>query len=114
MSDFTDYQEEQFFNHVANIELELDEKITFKEKYEANRDKYPDWVTKDGTHIKVRDLTNSHLDNLLKFIPKKDPNNETKWINVIKCEIAYRSINQEIQALKEERDRLDMIIDTVF
>lgn len=114
MSDYTDFVETYCrtpFTDYAEAQLELTELEQWKRNYESKRDKYPEWVTKTGQKIKVRDLTDSHIENLLKFIPKKDPNNETKWLDVIKCEKQYRNINNEIVSKKNEINHLSRELD---
>ena len=115
MSDYTDFVEtycRSSFTEYAEAQLELDELKQWKQKYESNRDKYPPWVTKTGEQIKVRDLTDSHIEALLNFIPKKDPKNETKWLDVIKSEKYYRTIDAKILRLEEEVKQLsDEIFD---
>ena len=105
MSDYTDFVEaccRSPFTEYAEAQLELDELRQWKQKYESHRDKYPPWVTKAGEQIKVKDLTDSHIEALIDFIPTKDPKNETKWIDVIKSEKQYRTIDAKIFRLEEE------------
>lgn len=114
MSDYTDFAEtycRSSFTEYAEAQLELDELRQWKEKYERNQDKYPPWVTKAGEQIKVKDLTDSHIEALLNFIPKKDPKNETKWLDVIKSEKQYRTIYRKISRLEEEVRKLSDEID---
>lgn len=115
MSDYTDFLEaccRSPFSEYAEAQLELEELRRWKQKYERNRYKYPPWVTKTGEQIKVKDLTDSHIEALLNFIPKKDPKNETKWIEVIKSEKQYRTIGMKIFRLEEEIKQLsDEIFD---
>ena len=114
MSDYTDFAEaccRSPFTEYAETQLELDELRQWKQKYESHRDKYPPWVTKAGEQIKVKDLTDSHIEALIDFIPTKDPNNKTKWINVIKSEKQYRTINAKISRLEEEIRQLTNAID---
>lgn len=114
MSDFTDYQEQIFSSEIAEAHLELNELIRWKADYEFKRDKYPPWITSLGQHIKVRDITNSHLENLLKFIKKKDPNNKTRWYDIFKAEKFYRRINTRIAEAQLLCDEYSRVIDTVF
>lgn len=114
MSDYTDYQEQIFFGEVAEARLELSELSRWKADYESKRDKYPSWITSSGQHIKVRNITNSHLENLLKFVKKRDPNNETKWYDIFKAEKFYRGINTRIAKAQLLCDKYSHIIDTVF
>lgn len=115
MSDYTDFAEtfcRSSFTEYAEAQLELTELKQWKHKYERNRDKYPPWVTKAGEQIKVKNLTDSHIEALLNFIPKKDPNNETRWIDIIKSEKQYRTIGMKIFRLEEEIKQLsDEIFD---
>lgn len=115
MSDYTDFEEtycRSSFTEYAEAQLELEELRQWKQKYESHRDKYPPWITKAGEQIKVKNLTDSHIEALLNFIPKKDPKNETKWIDVIKSEKQYRTINAKISRLEEEVKQLSNEIDS--
>jgi hypothetical protein len=114
MSDFTDYQEQVFFGEVAEAHLELDELTRWKEHYESKRDKYPPWITSSGQRIKVNDIEDSHLDNLLKFVKKKDPNNETKWYDAFKAEKFYREIGTRINEAQLLCDDYSHVINIVF
>lgn len=114
MSDYTDYQEQVFFSEVAETHLELDELTHWKEHYESKRDKYPPWITSSGQQIKVKDITNSHLENLLKFVKKKDPNNETKWYSVFKAEKFYRKIDARLAEAQLLCDDYYGVIEKVF
>lgn len=114
MSDFTDYEEEQFFSRLANLRCEISRAVQWKKDYEKNRDNYPSWVTKDGEEIKVRDLKDSHLDNLLKFVPKRDPNNETKWVDILKSEKRYRTFDSYLDEKEAELSYYEEVMEQVY
>lgn len=109
MSDYTDYMEEQFFGHVADVRMRIDSKETWIKDYTSKRESYPCWTTRDGQQIKVENVTDSHLENLLNFLPEKNV-----WHRIFECEKLYRKFKKEISELKKESKHLDDIINKVF
>ena len=97
-----DDQITNFYNHMTSLSWELDNYTKWMASYESQRNKYPDWVTKDGQHIKVRDIMDSHLENLIPFVSKKDPDNETHWLDVLKAEKRYRELTKKLPQMKVE------------
>jgi hypothetical protein len=94
--------DQHFYNHMTSLSWDLDDYTEWMASYESQRDGYPDWVTKDRQHIKVRDITNSHLENLIHFVYRKDPDNETHWIDVLKAEKRYRELKKKVPQMKAE------------
>lgn len=85
----------------ADMSMSLTELENWKAEYESKRDKYPDWVTRFGEHIKLRDINDDYLDNLIRFVSFKDPKNKTKWIDVFNAEKRYRSVMIDIAKCKK-------------
>ena len=78
-------------------------------KYLSQRKDYPEWVTRDGKHIKVEDITDSHLSNLLNFLPKGNV-----WYKVFMCEKKYRNIMKRLPEWKKENLRNEEIMQNCF
>jgi len=105
MSDYTDYMEEMFFAHVMNVRERIYSNRKWKEDYLSKRKNYPDWVTRDGKHIAIANITDSHLENLLKFLPNDNP-----WHTVFECEKKYRHLCD----LEKENKENEKVIDLVY
>ncbi len=58
----------RFFDHMAGLSWDIEDYSKWMHDYEANRYKYPAWVTKDGRSIPVHELTDEHLANLIPFV----------------------------------------------
>ena len=110
MSEYTDYMEWCFFNHAANVREEAFDTEKWINDYFSKRKDYPKWRTRDGQEIKVEDVTDSHLENLLRFLKDKD---ET-WYQVFTCEKRYRELVKKLPRLKKENKECEKIIDLVF
>ena len=105
MSDYTDYMEDMFFNHVFSVRMSLESNRSWMRDYVEKRSKYPDWVTRDGRSISVKDISDEHLENLLKFLP-----NGNVWHDVFMCEKKYRYLCDLEREVKENEN----VIETVF
>ena len=104
MSDYTDYMEEMFFNHAFSIRMALESSRGWMDNYIEKRSKYPDWVTRDGRSISIKDISDGHLDNLLNFLP-----GENIWHEIFSCEKRYRylcGLEREV----EENERVMGIV----
>ena len=97
-----DYDEQRFYDHIVNIRWTIQDYENLCNDYLEQRKHYPMWKTKDGIKIKIQDITDNHLENLISFILKKDPKNQTHWIDVFKREKYYRQLCKEIKDLKAE------------
>lgn len=106
-----DYEITDFYNHMAGLAWDIDDYTKWMKAYETMRLGYPTWVTKDGKKLRIYEISSSHLDNLIEFIQKKDPDNKTKWVDVFKAEKRYRELALEIKKLKTEYDRMQSISD---
>lgn len=97
MSEYTDYMEEMFFNRVSEVREVIYENRKWKDDYLSKRSSFPDWVNRDGKHIPVSKVTDSHLENLLRFLSEEDV-----WHTVFACEKRYRELCR-----LEEEDRVN-------
>ena len=106
MSDFTDYMEQMFFSEATNIRERIYESKRWINDYLYKRKSYPEWVTRDGVSIKVEDITDQHLNNLINFLPKRNI-----WYQVFICEKKYRELNKKMPELEKANAKCEQIID---
>ena len=104
-----DDQITDFFNHMASVRWDLEDSEKWLRDYEKNRYGYPDWVTENGVHIKIYELTDSHLANLIPFVEREDPENKTKWIDLLRAEKRYRELIKKIQKMKEKLANMEHV-----
>lgn len=109
MSEYTDYMQDMFFSRVINVRETISSNKDWIRDYLEKRDKYPNWVTRDGVSIAVSDVTDSHLENLLNFLPANTP-----WHKVFSCEKHYRQLCKQTQVLEEEDEYNTKVMDIVF
>lgn len=69
------------------------------------------WATKDGTQIWIYEIEDSHIDNLIPFIQRKDPENKTNWIDVFRAEKRYRQLKAKLPSMKAELFNMEMMAD---
>lgn len=109
MSNYTDYMEEMFFNRVMEVRETINDYEKWIEDYLEKRKKYPEWVTRDGKHIPVGEVTDSHLENLLNFLPEN-----TAWHKAFEYEKTYRRLKEKLISLKKEDIENEKTIDLVY
>ena len=109
MSDYTDYMEEMLFNHILNIKDQIYDSKRWIGDYLSKRKGYPNWITRDGRSIPVSEVTDSHLENLLNYIPENNV-----WHKVFSCEKYYRELMKKLPKLEEEDNYNDEIINTIY
>lgn len=97
-----DYDEQRFYDHRINIRWTIEDYEEWCKEYLEQRKSYPMWKTKEGRELKIQDITDNHLENLIPFVLKKDPKNQTHWIDVFRAERNYRQLCKEIKDLKAE------------
>ena len=97
-----DEQIGQFYDHIASQSWNIDAYEKWMKDYESKRMNYPAWETKDGRHIWVYEIEDSHLDNLIPYIQRQDPENKTHWIDVFSAERKYRELSKKIEKMKSE------------
>ena len=93
------------------LRWDIEDYQKWKADYESNRNNYPAWVTKDGQHIWVYELEDSHLENLIPFVQRKDPENKTHWIDVFRAEKRYRELKAKLPAMKSELQHMEYVSD---
>ena len=106
---FIDYQLDIFFGRMDSIRWDIAEYEMWMEDYKAKRETYPAWKTQDGKSIWVYELEDGHLDNLIPFIQKRDPENKTHWLDLFKAEKLYRVLPQKITGLKKELEEMERV-----
>lgn len=92
----------RFFDHMASLSWGIDDYEQWMADYEKNRYKYPDWVTKNGRHIPISKLDDKHLANLIPFVQRKDPKNETRWADLLKHEQLYRELLVKVPKMRAD------------
>lgn len=97
-----DYDEQRFNDHMVNVQLNIEYYGKWCKKYLEERKSYPLWKTKEGKEIKIEDITDSHLENLIPFVLKKDPKNQTHWFDALERERYYRRLCKELRQLNAE------------
>lgn len=68
-------------------------------------------VIKDGTQIWIYEIEDSNLDNLIPFIQRKDPENNTHWVDVFRAEKRYRQLKAKLPSMKAELFNMEMVAD---
>lgn len=109
MSDYTDYMEEMFFAHIANVRETISSNKDWIRDYLEKRSNYPAWVTRDGVSIPVGEVTDSHLENLLIFLPEG-----TVWHKVFTCEKHYRDLCRLTCDLEKEDKYNTEVMEMVY
>lgn len=105
---------DRFFGEIVSTRMEIEECTKWINDYETKRYDYPCWKTRDGENIPIYNITDSHLDNLIPFIEKQDPNNETNWIELFKTEKFYRTLKKKVEELKQTLHECENIQYNVF
>lgn len=99
-----------FYAEVASLKIEIDDCKKWIADYENKRANYPAWVTKDGQHIWVYEIDEDHLDNLIPFVQRKDPENKTRWVDVFKAEQKYRRLKNELPYMRAELLNMESVV----
>ena len=105
---------QRFYDSMVILRWDMEDNKKWIEKYLSFRDEYPDWITKEGQHIKLKDLTDSHLNNLIPFVKRKDPDNKTNWIKILEQEKTYRGLKIKLNKSQEELAYMEEVEENVF
>lgn len=86
--------------------LEHTKEVEFFETYAIAPCRESIWTCKDGSTVKIKDMTTEHIKNTIALLEKKSPN--SKAILYLKQELAYREVYPEIkEALGMEEAVID-------
>lgn len=99
--------DEQFFGKLAKLYFT---KETYDTYIKSNIRNTYEWITKSAQHIKLSLIEDSHLNNIIKMIEKKQ-NEYTTLLRILKLEKSYREHYNEIINLIKEYHK---IADTIF
>jgi len=76
---------EDFCGAYANVLFQKD----FLERYQYSHDRHLVWECKNGNKIKLKDMTDSHLNNAIKYLERKGSTHESS-LDILKREKRYR------------------------
>ena len=97
-----DNEKGRFCDKQASLRWDIEDDERWMKTYESWRQYFPAWETKDGQQMKVYEIDDTHLDNLILFIKKRDPKNVTNWVDMFKAEKRYRELKKLMQSKKAE------------
>ena len=79
----------------------------FWERYQYSHDRYLVWECKNGDEVKLKDMTDSHLNNAIKYLERKGRTHE-RSLDILKREKRYREdypkILRRLSGFKQVRD----------
>lgn len=101
----------RFCDSMACLRWDIEDYEKWMRDYEGKRQTYPAWVTRDGTHIWIYEIEDSHLDNLIPFVQRRDPENKTHWVDVFRAEKRYRQLKKELPRMKGELANMEYVSD---
>lgn len=94
---------ENFGGAYANALFQKD----FWEQYRYSHDRYLVWECKNGDKVKLKDMTDSHLNNAIKYLKRKGSAHE-RSLDILKREKRYREdypkILKSLSEFKQVRD----------
>lgn len=109
MSDFTDYMEDSALYRGIKIRDQIHNIEKWISSYEKARESYPMWITKKGKHIKIENISQNHLNNLLVFV---EP--DSGWFEAFQQENTYRKLKVQLRQLKKELEEFETTIEQVY
>lgn len=109
MSDYTDYMENSALYQGIKIRDQIHNIEKWMTSYEQARKSYPMWITKQGKHILIENISQNHLNNLLVFV---EPN--SGWFEAFKQESTYRKLKVQLEQLKKELEEFEHTIEQVY
>ena len=100
----------KFFGSITSLRMDINDLEDWCNKYKSFN--YPAWTTKGGNKIKLGEMSDSHLENTIKLVSRKDPTNT--WLKVLNQEKLYREYTKKLPKLKQELTRLEEISDMIY
>ena len=104
----------RFLGSMACLRWDIEDYEKWMADYESKRPNYPAWETRGGRHIWIYEIEDSHLDNLIPFIKRKDPENKTHWLDLFKTEQRYRELKKKLPSLKDELQNMEETADNIM
>lgn len=101
--------EDRFFFGLFKLRDKISSIEEWMSDYRRQRESYPEWETRNGDKIKVENLTDRHLDNLIKFVK---PN--TGWDIALAQEHKYRQYRFELQKLEKDLSEAESLADVIY
>ena len=102
---------DRFFGRIASIRIDISDYENWCTEYRKFRNNYI-WTTRDGNKVHIYNMTDSHLNNTISLVERKDP--ESVWSQILKQEQTYRDFLKRIKSLREELYVLEGVCDKVF
>lgn len=96
----------QFFGKLLKLQLT---KETYDSYINSNIRNTYEWITKNGQHIKLSLIENSHLNNIIRMVEKKQ-NEYATLLRILKLEKSYREHYDEIVKLIKEYHKIADIV----
>lgn len=105
-----DLEIDRFFGEIASTRFDILDLERWCRTYESFN--YPDWTMRDGNTIKLSNMTETHIDNTINMLKRKNP--DDGWIKILEQEKQYRRKKEQIRQLQCDLSRMREVVDTVF
>lgn len=89
--------------------LHTREMVAFYAKWGISEGRKSIWTCKDGSKVRIKDMSDSHLQSTIKLLEKKVPTSEA--LKYLKHEAYYRF---KYANLKDQLEKLEELIDDIF